>query len=88
MKALEPAESDGPMRIYVGGLDHLADINDNEVRNMFYPFGDIDFIDLQKDENTGKIKGYAFIQFRKASQAKRAIKEMNGLNHNGKILKV
>ena len=87
MKSLESNDIDHPMRIFVGGLEHLADITENDVRAMF-PFGDIDYIDLHKDENTGKIKGYAFIQFRKGSQARIAIKEMNGFNHNGKILKV
>jgi len=86
MKPLE-SDVDGAMRIFVGGLEHLADISENDLRAMF-PFGDIDYIDLHKDENTGKIKGYAFIQFRKASQARVAIKEMNGFNYSGKILKV
>ena len=87
MKNLEPVEVDVPLRIFVGGLEHLADISENDIRALF-PFGEIDFIDLHKDENTGKCKGYAFIQFRKASHAKSAIKEMNGINYNGKILKV
>jgi RNA-binding protein 39 len=87
MKTLEPSDVDGPMRIYVGGLEHLADISENDLRAMF-PFGDIDYIDLHKDDNTGKIKGYAFIQFRKGSHARVAIKEMNGFNYSGKILKV
>ena len=87
MKSMEPIEVDGPLRIYVGGLEHLADISENDLRNLF-PFGDIDYIDLQKDENTGKIKGYAYIQFRKSSHAKLAIREMNGVSYNGKILKV
>jgi len=87
MKNLEEKDVDGPMRIFVGGLEHLADISENDLRNLF-PFGDIDFIDLHKDENTGKIKGYAYIGFRRGSQARIAIREMNGFNYNGKLLKV
>lgn len=81
-------EVDKPMRIYVGGLtENLAEISENDLRRLF-PFGEIDYIDLNKDPITGKCKGYAFIQFRKSSQAKIAIKEMNGFNYNGKILRV
>jgi RNA-binding protein 39 len=87
-KDITPMQHDGPMRIFVGGLtEQLDDVSDNDLRQLF-PFGDIDFIDLDKDEITGKCRGYAYIQFRRASDARQAIKEMNGFNYNGKILKV
>ncbi len=86
MKPLEAAEVDAPMRIYVGGLDQL-EISENDIREIFN-FGDIDYIELQKDENTMKVKGYVYIQFRKSSQAKNAIRSMNNFNYNGKNLKV
>jgi RNA-binding protein 39 len=87
-KDIMPMEHDGPMRIFVGGLtEQLDDISDHDLRQLF-PFGDIDFIDLDKDEVTGKCRGYAYIQFRRASDARQAIKEMNSFNYNGKILKV
>ena len=86
-----PVESDvadPPMRIYVGGLtDHLSDITEMDLRNIFH-FGEIDLIDLPKDHNTGKCRGYAFIQFRRASQAREAISAMNGFNYKGKPIKV
>ena len=57
MKSQEFIEVDGPMKIFVGGLtEHLADISENDLRNIF-PFGEIDYIDLHKDPNTGKCKG-------------------------------
>ena len=76
------------MKIYVGGLtEHLADITETDLQNIF-PFGEIDYIDLHRDTMTGKCKGYAFIQFRKTSQARTAITAMNGFNYKGKILRV
>lgn len=76
------------MRIFVGGLtEHLADITEQDLRSIFN-FGDIDYIDLHKDPNTGKCQGYAFVQFRKASQARAAISAMHGFNYKGKILRV
>lgn len=87
-KPLELPSSECPMKIYVGGLvEHLADISENDLRNIF-PFGEIDSIDIIRDPVSGKNKGYAFIQFRKAAQAKEAIRAMNGFNYKGKILRV
>ena len=88
MKTTPGQDIDAPMKIFVGGLtEHLADITESDVRNIF-PFGDIDYIDLHKDPNTGKSRGYAFIQFRKGTQARAAISAMNGFEYMGKILKV
>lgn len=88
MKTTPGQDIDAPMKIFVGGLtEHLADITEADIRNIF-PFGDIDYIDLHKDPSTGKSRGYAFIQFRKGSQARAAISAMNGFEYMGKILKV
>ena len=88
MKTTVGQELDAPMKIFVGGLtEHLADITESDIRNIF-PFGDIDYIDLHKDPTTGKSRGYAFIQFRKGTQARAAISAMNGFEYLGKILKV
>jgi RNA recognition motif-containing protein len=76
------------MKIYVGGLtEHLADITEQDLRSIFN-FGDIDYIDVNKDPMTGKTRGYAYIHFRRSSQAKAAIVAMNGFNYKGKMLKV
>lgn len=80
--------TDAPMKIYVGGLtENLADITENDLHNIF-EFGDIDSIELHRDPITGKSKGFAFIQFHRASQARQAIAAMNGFNYKGKSLKV
>ena len=77
------------MKIYVGGLiDHLLDVSDNDLRNIFNSFGEIESIDMPKDPGTFKSRGYCFIQFRKSSQAQGAITAMNGFKFKGKILKV
>lgn len=88
MKTTPGLDIDAPMKIFVGGLtEHLADITESDIRNIF-PFGEIDYIDMHKDPNTGKSRGYCFIQFRKGSQARAAISAMNGFEYMGKILKV
>jgi RNA recognition motif-containing protein len=77
------------VKIYVGGLtEHLADISDSDLRSIFTPFGEIEYIDMPKDSVTLKLKGYCFIQYRKSSQAQAAISSMNGFKYKGKLLKV
>ena len=62
------------MRIYIGGLtDQLAEITDSGLRDLFDPFGEIDFVDIHRDGITGKCKGFAFIQYKKSADAKQAI---------------
>ncbi|PRP76674.1 RNA-binding protein 39-like isoform 1 [Planoprotostelium fungivorum] len=75
-----------PTRIYVGAL-HL-DITEDDLKNVFAPFGDIEFVNLHVEPDTGKSKGFAFIQFRKPEDAKRAMNTMNGYEIAGRTIKV
>lgn len=64
----------GPTKIYIGGLtDSLASISDNELRSLFLPFGDIESVEVSRDEQSGKCKGYAYIVFAKGKDAEAAI---------------
>lgn len=47
-------------RIYAGNI-HFG-VTDNELQQIFESFGEIEFVNLQRDPN-GKSKGYAFIQY-------------------------
>ena len=87
-------------RVYVGGLvDVLNQVNESDIRQVrnlpefyciqwFNPFGEIENIELPKDHITGRNKGHAIIEFKRHKDAKTAVKEMNGFDMNGKILKV
>eukprot|EP00742_Colponemidia_sp_Colp-10_P003262 GILJ01003472.1.p1 GENE.GILJ01003472.1~~GILJ01003472.1.p1 ORF type:complete len:486 (-),score=71.99 GILJ01003472.1:36-1442(-) len=82
-------ESEGSMRVYVGGFtDHLANISEDEVKSIFEPFGEVELVDLHRDPMTGKRKGYGFVQFRRAQDARRAIQSMQGFTLAGKQLKI
>jgi RNA-binding protein 39 len=47
-------------RLYVGNV-HFS-ITEDDLTNVFEPFGELEFVQLQKDE-TGRSKGYAFVQY-------------------------
>mmetsp|Transcript_44267 Transcript_44267/g.42969 ORF Transcript_44267/g.42969 Transcript_44267/m.42969 type:complete len:274 (+) Transcript_44267:519-1340(+) len=75
-------------KVYVGGvLDVLPNVCESEIRQWFNPFGEIEGIELPKDQATGKIKGHAIVEFRKHRDAKTAVKQMDGFTINDKKLK-
>ena len=47
--------------LYVGSL-HF-NLSESDIKQVFEPFGELDFVDLHKDPTTGRSKGYAFIQY-------------------------
>lgn len=47
-------------RLYVGNI-HFS-ITEEDLRDVFDPFGELEFVQLQKEEHTGRSKGYGFVQ--------------------------
>jgi RNA-binding protein 39 len=48
------------MQLYVGSL-HF-NLTEADIKQVFEPFGELEFVDLHKDPATGRSKGYAFVQ--------------------------
>jgi RNA recognition motif-containing protein len=76
-------------KVFIDGLvGALGDIQENDLKELFNPFGEIDFIDLRRDPASGKCKGYALIQYKQPSDAHAAIKAMNNFVINDITIKV
>jgi len=73
------------MRLYVGDLHE--NVSDSDLKPVFEAFGEIDFIDLHKDE-AGKSKGFGFVQYKSETDARAALEALNGLEIAGKNIKV
>ncbi|KAL1124775.1 hypothetical protein AAG570_001396, partial [Ranatra chinensis] len=86
MPNMIPRGMPGPMRLYVGSL-HF-NITEDMLRGIFEPFGKIDSIQLMTDPETGRSKGYGFITFHHAEDAKRALEQLNGFELAGRPMKV
>ncbi|KAH8018579.1 hypothetical protein HPB51_009018 [Rhipicephalus microplus] len=76
----------GPMRLYVGSL-HF-NITEEMLKGIFEPFGKIDKIELIKDMETNRSKGYGFITFHDSEDAKKALEQLNGFELAGRPMKV
>ncbi|CAF5223214.1 unnamed protein product, partial [Rotaria magnacalcarata] len=76
----------GPMKLYVGSL-HF-NISEDMLAGIFEPFGRVDSVTLMKDPDTARSRGYGFIQFAHAEDAKKAMENLNGFELAGRPMKV
>jgi cold-inducible RNA-binding protein len=72
--------------IFVGNLDFGA--TESSVRSMFEPYGSVDRVHLVTDRDTGRSRGFAFVEMTDASQADQAIAALNGAEYDGRALSV
>ncbi|EJD55422.1 splicing factor, CC1-like protein [Auricularia subglabra TFB-10046 SS5] len=80
------APQGGAMQLYVGSL-HF-NLTEQDIKQVFEPFGELDFVDLHRDPGTGRSKGYAFVQYKRAEDAKMALEQMDGFELAGRTLRV
>ena len=72
--------------IFVGNLDFAA--TDSSVRSMFEQYGTVDRVNLVTDRDTGRPRGFAFVEMSQTEEADRAIAGLNGTNFEGRALNV
>jgi RNA-binding protein 39 len=72
-------------RLYVGNI-HF-NITEKDLEAVFSPFGELEFVQLQKDDS-GRSRGYGFVQYREATQAREALEKMNGFDLAGRPIRV
>ena len=73
-------------KIYVGNLPFSAD--ENAVRTLFAAHGTVDSVALINDRETGRPRGFGFVEMTSNSEAARAIQNLNGHQMDGRALKV
>jgi RNA recognition motif-containing protein len=74
------------MKIYVGNLPFST--TDTELRSMFEPFGQVDSAQVVIDRETGRSRGFGFVEMGNDEEAKAAINQVNGQAINGRPLTV
>lgn len=74
------------MNIYVGNLSYS--VKEDELKEMFAEFGNVETIKIIKDRYSGQSKGFAFVEMPSNSEADQAIKALNGKLMNRRNLKV
>ncbi len=72
-------------KLYVGNLPFSAD--EDAVRTLFSQHGTVDAVSLINDRDTGRPRGFGFVEMPRADAA-RAMQNLNGFDMGGRALKV
>jgi RNA recognition motif-containing protein len=73
-------------RLFVGNLSF--DTNELELREVFGQSGQVVEAKVVTDRETGRSRGFAFVEMSSADEADKAISELNGRELGGRTLKV
>jgi cold-inducible RNA-binding protein len=73
-------------KIYVGNLPFSA--TSESLNEMFAKFGTVESAKIVMDRDTGRSKGFGFVEMSSADEAATAIEKLNGQDHGGRSLVV
>jgi cold-inducible RNA-binding protein len=73
-------------RLYVGGLSYSVD--DDGLRELFAPFGEVSFVKVIRDFHSGRSKGFGFVEMCTHEVAKEAIEALHGSIHERRTITV
>jgi RNA recognition motif-containing protein len=73
-------------RLYVGNL--AFSVTENDLREMFAPFGAVETASLVTERDTGRSRGFGFVEMTNDTEAAAAIAGLNGKDSGGRPLTV
>jgi cold-inducible RNA-binding protein len=73
-------------KLYVGNLSYS--VTDSELAKMFEPHGQVESAQVIMDRDTGRSKGFGFVEMKSDQEAQAAIAAMNGKESGGRALVV
>lgn len=73
-------------KIYVGNLSYNMD--DQQLAEIFAAFGAVESAKIVTDRETGRSKGFAFIEMATDTEASTAIQQLNGTEQLGRAMNV
>jgi RNA recognition motif-containing protein len=73
-------------KLYVGNLTY--GVTNTDLENMFTPFGAVQSAQVIMDRDTGRSKGFGFVEMSNNSEAQAAIAALNGKEVEGRKLTV
>jgi RNA recognition motif-containing protein len=73
-------------KLYVGNLGYSA--TDADLMQLFSAHGTVQSAQVINDRDTGRSKGFGFVEMNSSAEAEAAIAALNGKEHDGRALKV
>jgi len=74
------------MNIYVGNLQY--GLNEDELRSVFEEYGSVESAKIISDRETGRSKGFGFVEMSDDSAAQEAINDLDGAEVSGRAMRV
>ncbi len=74
------------MNIYVGNLSY--EVTENELQQLFEEYGAITSVSIITDRDTGRSKGFGFVEMEEDADAEKAIQELDGVSVNDRNITV
>jgi RNA recognition motif-containing protein len=74
------------MNIYVGNLSY--GMSEGELREAFSAFGEVSSVKILMDRETGRSRGFGFVEMPNQGEAEAAVAQMNGKDLDGRALRV
>jgi RNA recognition motif-containing protein len=74
------------MNIYVGNLSY--GMSEDELRDAFGAFGAVSSVKILMDRETGRSRGFGFVEMPNQSEAEAAIAQLNGKDLGGRALRI
>lgn len=72
-------------KLYVGNLPYSA--TEEGLETLFSQYGEVESVVLIKDRDTGRAKGFGFVEYKNQANAEKAL-ELDGKEFEGRALKV
>jgi cold-inducible RNA-binding protein len=72
--------------IFVGNLSFNT--NEDELRQLFEPFGQVDRVSIMTDRDTGRSRGFGFVEMSSNEDGEKAITALNGSSVGGRTVNV
>ena len=74
------------MNIYVGNLSYS--LSESELRDAFAQFGDVSSVNILTDRETGRARGFGFVEMPNQAEGEAAVAQLNGKDLGGRALRV
>jgi len=74
------------MSVYIGNLSY--ELDEQDVRDVFAEYGSVTRVSLPIDRETGRKRGFGFVEMQTEAQEQQAIDELDGAEWMERVLKV
>ena len=74
------------MTIYVGNLSY--EVTQDDLKQVFAEYGNVKRVNIPTDRETGRVRGFAFVELEEETDEEKAIDELDGAEWMGRDMRV